>query len=50
MFPSMLTSGLFMAALCLILATFQCVLDARDSWRPVLPGALAAAAPGTRRS
>ncbi len=40
-FPSMLTSGLFVAALCLMLVTFQCVLDARESWRPVLPGALA---------
>lgn len=39
--PSMLTAGLFVAALCLILATFNAMLDARDSWRPVLPGALA---------
>ncbi|MCO5298286.1 MAG: hypothetical protein M9921_15665 [Fimbriimonadaceae bacterium] len=38
---SMLTSGLFVAALCLILATFNAMLDAQDSWRPVLPGALA---------
>lgn len=40
-FPSMLTSGLFMAALCLILVTFRCVLECRDSWKPVLPGFLA---------
>ncbi|MCH8979937.1 MAG: hypothetical protein IH945_11955, partial [Armatimonadetes bacterium] len=39
-FPSMLTNGLFMVALCLILATMVCVLGARTSWRPVLPGAL----------
>lgn len=39
--PSMLTSGLFMAALCLIVATFNSMLDARESWRAVLPGALA---------
>ncbi|MEX2244255.1 MAG: hypothetical protein WD716_10470 [Fimbriimonadaceae bacterium] len=40
-FPSMLTNGLFMAACCLILVTFICVLDARTSWKPVLWGALA---------
>ncbi len=40
-FPSMLTNGLFMASLCLILWTLNCVLDARTSWKPVLPGAIA---------
>ncbi len=40
-FPSMLTNGLFMAALCLILWTLNCVLDARHSWRPVVPGVIA---------
>lgn len=40
-FPSMLTNSLFMVSLCLILVTFRCVLDARESWKPVLPGALA---------
>lgn len=40
-FPSMLTNGLFMAALCLILWTFNSVLDARSSWKPVIPGVIA---------
>lgn len=40
-FPSMLTNGLFMAALCLILWTFNSVLDARHSWKPVVPGVVA---------
>jgi len=40
-FPSMLTNGLFMVSLCLIVFAFLCFLDARTSWRPVLPGALA---------
>lgn len=40
-FPSMLTNGLFMVSLCLMLAVLICVLDARKSWRPVLPGAAA---------
>ncbi len=40
-FPSMLTNGLFMAALCLIVWVIVCVLDAKDSWRSVLPGAVA---------
>ncbi|MBX7135269.1 MAG: hypothetical protein K1X67_21585 [Fimbriimonadaceae bacterium] len=39
-FPSMLTNGLFMVSLCLITITLTCVLKARDSWKPVLPGAL----------
>mgnify|MGYP005836073015 CR=1 FL=1 len=39
--PSMLTNALFMVSLSLILVVFQCVLDARHSWRPVLPGFLA---------
>ena len=43
-FPSMLANGLFMVSLCLILAVIGCVLRARESWRPVLPGALAMAA------
>lgn len=38
--PSMLTNGLFMVSLCLILVIFQSFLDARDSWKPVLWGAL----------
>lgn len=40
-FPSLLTSGLFAVSLCLILYTFLCVLDARESAKPVLPGAIA---------
>ncbi len=40
-FPSMLTNGLFMAALCLILWTLNSVLDARHSWKPVIPGLIA---------
>ena len=40
-FPSMLTNGLFMVSLCLILFAFQCLLDAKESWKPVAPGALA---------
>jgi hypothetical protein len=40
-FPSMLTNGLFMVSLCLILVVLLSVLDARKSWRPVLPGAAA---------
>lgn len=38
-FPSMLSNGLFMVSLCLILGILQCVLAARDSWKPVAPGA-----------
>src|SRR5688572_11858676 len=38
--PSMLTNSLFMVSLCLIVGIFLCVLDARESWRPVLPGFL----------
>ena len=42
--PSMLTNGLFMVALCLILAVFLCVLQARrKGWRAVALGALAMA-------
>ncbi len=41
-FPSMLTNGLFMVSLCLILGLFLCFLNAKDSWKPVLPGALCA--------
>ncbi|MEQ1934305.1 MAG: hypothetical protein ABL962_10575, partial [Fimbriimonadaceae bacterium] len=40
-FPSLLVNGLFMVSLCLILFIFQCVLDARTSKQPVVPGALA---------
>lgn len=40
-FPSVLTNGLFAAALTLIFITFRCVLDCRESWKPVLPGAIA---------
>ena len=40
-FPSLLVNSLFMAALCLILYTFIAVLDARNSWKPVLKGVLA---------
>lgn len=39
-FPSMLTNGLFLASLCLIIWTLQAVIDARDSWQPVLKGAV----------
>lgn len=37
-FPSMLTNALFMASLCLILGVFLSFLDAKRSWKPVLPG------------
>jgi len=37
-FPSMLTNSLFMVSLCLIVGIFLCVLECRESWRPVLPG------------
>src|SRR5690606_23444982 len=37
-FPSMLTNALFMASLCLILGVFLSFLDAKQSWKPVLPG------------
>lgn len=40
-FPSMLTNGLFMASLCLILTILGCILAARKSWKPVLPGFVA---------
>lgn len=40
-FPSMLTNGLFMVSLCLIVFAFMCFLDAKDSWKPVAPGAVA---------
>lgn len=39
-FPSMITNGLFMVSLCLILGAFLCFLNAKDSWKPVLPGFL----------
>jgi len=37
-FPSLLTNSLFMVSLCLIVGIFECVLAARDSWRPVAFG------------
>ncbi len=40
-FPSMLTNGLFMVSLCLILFVLLSLLDARTSWKPVAPGAIA---------
>jgi arabinosyltransferase C len=40
-FPSMLTNGLFMVSLCLIVWTLISVVQARNSWRPVLGGAIA---------
>ncbi len=39
-FPSMLVNGLFMVSLCLIVTTFRCLLDAKESWKPVGIGAL----------
>lgn len=41
-FPSILTNGLFCVSLWLILIVWNAILDSRDSWRPVLHGALAA--------
>lgn len=41
--PSMLTNGLFMVSLCLIVFVLVSMLEARDSWKPVLPGAVAMA-------
>lgn len=40
-FPSLLTNGLFAASLCLILVIMNCVLEARESRKPVLAGAFA---------
>lgn len=42
-FPSLLTSSLFMVSLCLILFVFDCVLRAKESWKPVLGGAISMA-------
>lgn len=39
-FPSMLTNGLFLVSLILILLVIQSVIQAKDSWSPVLRGAL----------
>lgn len=39
-FSSMLTNSLFMVSLCLILGAFLCVIEARNSAKAVLPGAL----------
>lgn len=41
-FPSLMQNGLFCAALWLFCVVWNCILDAEDSWRPVLPGAMAA--------
>ncbi len=40
-FPSLMTNGLFCAALWLMLVFVNSLLDAKDSWKPVLPGFLA---------
>jgi arabinosyltransferase C len=40
-FSSMLTNSLFVVSLCLIIFVFSRFLDARKSWRAVIPGALA---------
>lgn len=37
-FPSILTNALFMASLCLMMGVFLSFLDAKRSWKPVLPG------------
>jgi arabinosyltransferase C len=41
LFPSLLTNGLFMASLWLILVVFNKMIAARDSWWPVVAGAIA---------
>jgi arabinosyltransferase C len=41
-FPSLMQNGLFCAALWLICVVWNCILDAEESWRRVLPGAAAA--------
>lgn len=40
-FSSSLTNALFMFALCVMIVVFLSVLAARESWKPVVPGALA---------
>ncbi len=40
-FPSLMTNGLFCASLCLMLVVWENILVAKDSWKPVLPGAFA---------
>lgn len=40
-FPSLMTNGLFAVSLWLILVVLNKLLDARESWKPVVPGALA---------
>lgn len=40
LFSSALTNGLFVFSLCLIFVVFLSALMARESWKPVLPGAL----------
>jgi arabinosyltransferase C len=37
--PSMIVNGLFSASLCLIIGILLCVMEARRSWKPALPGA-----------
>lgn len=39
-FPSMLTSGLFMISLCLIVSAFCAVLECKKSWLPVVWGGI----------
>jgi len=41
-FPSLMTNTLFPVSLWLMFVVWNSILGARDSWRPVLPGALAA--------
>ncbi len=41
LFPSVLTNGLFAASLWLILVVLNKMIAARDSWTPVVPGAIA---------
>lgn len=40
-FPSLLTNGLFAVSLWLMLVVFNKMADAKDSWKPVIPAALA---------
>jgi arabinosyltransferase C len=40
-FPMLMQNGLFCAALFLMLSVWNCILDARDSWKGVLPGSVA---------
>ncbi|MCH8274700.1 MAG: hypothetical protein IH851_07915 [Armatimonadetes bacterium] len=40
-FPSLMTNGLFCVSLWLILVVWNSILDAKESWKPVLAGAAA---------